>query len=585
MLRWILRYARPTARDYLLLARGFLGREDLARAREEVEKARGLSPDSAEAVLLLAHIFQQQEGPQKKVELLSDYREAFGAHVEVTRQLASALLATGDHERARSLMEEVLESAHPTAQDYLLLARIQRSLLNFHVSKRFIEKARKVEPNNPECLRLLGALMHQTQGLHAKAQILKCAEIDPETGSSLLLDAIETHICINQKETARLLARKINKKMLHDNQLLQLASLLEAVGEKQEALTCHELLSDTGPYSFARALIEKTGEVNSQLWDKGYIECVEHRKNGNIFQNALWASSLAEYPQKKMEQKISPLEWQASLERFFEPSYLRATTQSDTAPLVSIVAPIHRPEDVVNLQTQLARQSYPRIEVIVVINGDGIDLNALKANLVSTNSFERVEVFDLGQAASLATSLNFGNQNSMGEYIARFDADDIYLENYLNRSIAMMQSHTASICSRSHLFIHLSSINSNIISARHRYYTASAPMESGHGSGSSLIISRKIAECVSYDESLGLGEDFDFYNRIKALGARAIYAPPFDHVVIRKSDKSSHTWKAADVLLLARPGSEFLMAGTTESFLKTLNRLLENTGVDAVSRT
>jgi tetratricopeptide (TPR) repeat protein len=241
----------------------------------------------------------------------------------------------------------------------------------------------------------------------------------------------------------------------------------------------------------------------------------------------------------------------ASLWAEFSParaySGLPTVLQHRDLPLVSLVAPIHRADDQRNLVDQLLRQTYPRLEVIVIVNGKGLDPGHILRSLEASSRFERVVVQEHPETTSLPQSLNIGIAQARGDYIGRIDADDRYLEHYVERTVNLMLTHEADVCGKSHLFFYVESLNLTILLTTGRpEYTLRSP-GLAYGSGSTLMVRRDVARALPFDERLRSGEDRNFYDRARAAGYSTILAPPFDHIVIRRADKEGHTWGLGDV--------------------------------------
>jgi len=219
------------------------------------------------------------------------------------------------------------------------------------------------------------------------------------------------------------------------------------------------------------------------------------------------------------------------------------------APLVSILCPIHRAEDRPNLLRQIARQRYPRLEAIVIVNGPGIDPAALRAELARM-ALVRGEALECPAAMPLAAVLNAGTRAARGDYICRFDADDLYLDRYVANTVRFMRAQQADICGKADLFIRMEALGCTLLRSDPGRPYSIRPGGLRHGSGSSTFVRRAVAEAVPHDETVLLGEDVQFYMGAQARGFDMVCAPPFDHIVIRQADKARHTWKVADLELL-----------------------------------
>jgi glycosyltransferase involved in cell wall biosynthesis len=178
----------------------------------------------------------------------------------------------------------------------------------------------------------------------------------------------------------------------------------------------------------------------------------------------------------------------------------------------------------------------------------------------------------LPNSTPLPQALNAGLSVAKGAYVARFDADDLYLDKYVSRMINFMLGMSADMCGKQHFFIHMSAFD--CVCLHGRQYRPFANVGNQHASGSTMIMSRAVVDAIRFDESLAHGEDVDFYVRTWSRGFRIVFAPPHDHLVIRKADKAEHTWRANDLgYLVDGAAAGFLVSCSREGFEGLLNDL------------
>ena len=97
-------------------------------------------------------------------------------------------------------------------------------------------------------------------------------------------------------------------------------------------------------------------------------------------------------------------------------------------PKVSVVLPVYNSEKYLKKSIKsILDQSFSDFEIIA-INDGSID-NSL--SILDSFHDKRIKIFHNIKNIGISASLNFGIQNSSGEYIARMDADDICLSNRL----------------------------------------------------------------------------------------------------------------------------------------------------------
>ena len=97
-------------------------------------------------------------------------------------------------------------------------------------------------------------------------------------------------------------------------------------------------------------------------------------------------------------------------------------------PKVSVILPIYNSEKYLKKSIQsILDQSFSDFEIIAI--NDGSTDNSL--SILESFHDQRIKIFHNIKNIGISASLNFGIQNSSGEYIARMDADDICLSNRL----------------------------------------------------------------------------------------------------------------------------------------------------------
>lgn len=212
-------------------------------------------------------------------------------------------------------------------------------------------------------------------------------------------------------------------------------------------------------------------------------------------------------------------------------------------PMVSIIAPVHRIEDLPNLCASVNRQTWQHKELVVVANGALANVEDLRSQLevdCPLTLLVRTE-------GRLGQFLNAAVDASAGDIIARFDGDDIYHENYLRNMVASLEVMHADVVGKDSVFVFMEA-SQKIVLAQCRDFFNYADSVRYHGTGSTLVFRRTVAQAVRFHEQVHRGEDELFYESCIRGGIAVANADPFNHVVVRKSDKAEHTWRAADFL-------------------------------------
>lgn len=220
-------------------------------------------------------------------------------------------------------------------------------------------------------------------------------------------------------------------------------------------------------------------------------------------------------------------------------------------PLVSYICPIHRARDVPNLLAQLSRQVWRNAEVVFCINGEGIAEQDLTLDPALGFSVRHLRLppgrpvgFYLARSVACAR----------GDYVLRFDADDIYDPDYTRFVAGYLRRDRADIVSLAPYVYHFEAVGQTYLSRPFRnppVHDLAQHDRQAAGCGPSLSARREAFERVCFGEDLALGEDVVLYRRAAAAGLRVHHLPAYLHTAVRRADKSEHTWRPDDFQVLA----------------------------------
>src|SRR5688572_23690957 len=106
-------------------------------------------------------------------------------------------------------------------------------------------------------------------------------------------------------------------------------------------------------------------------------------------------------------------------------------------PLVSIVMPMLNAEAFVCQAAQsVLSQQHVAVELIIVDDGSTDD-SAARLQKVKSDNIKLVN----GQGKGVAAAFNVGLEHATGEYLARCDADDLYVPGRLARQLKWLETH------------------------------------------------------------------------------------------------------------------------------------------------
>lgn len=154
------------------------------------------------------------------------------------------------------------------------------------------------------------------------------------------------------------------------------------------------------------------------------------------------------------------------------------------------------------------------------------------------------------QNKGLAGALNIGLEVAKGDYIARFDTDDICVKNRFEKQIAYMKKNKLDICST---FAHLFGAYDDVVSTC--FYScddvASQLLFSCYIYHTPVMMKHSflLEHGLIYDETFDGAEDFDLFTRCREAGARIAIMPEVMFHYRLHSSSVCHTQKPKQIEL------------------------------------
>jgi len=216
-------------------------------------------------------------------------------------------------------------------------------------------------------------------------------------------------------------------------------------------------------------------------------------------------------------------------------------------PLVSCVTCSNRPQMIDNIIRNFDCQNYSNKELILMLEADNEDFERIRDNLADRSD---VSLFRQSKEEFLGTAINRGIRLSGGEYIAKFDDDDIYGPNYLSDGLIPFSFSDASVVGKLETILYHEASGKYYIrfpGKSHRYLDFVM--------GATIIAKKSVFDVIEFGES-NTGEDSEFLKRCKKNGFKIYSSDPFNWVHMRHKSEGFHTWQVEDESLL-RPAIEF----------------------------
>ncbi len=210
---------------------------------------------------------------------------------------------------------------------------------------------------------------------------------------------------------------------------------------------------------------------------------------------------------------------------------------------VSVITCTKRPKNIDNVLNNFLSQSYPKKELIIILNIDSVNIDKL---IKKTRNYSNIKVFQLSEKKSLGSCLNFAIDNSKFEYISKFDDDDYYAPNYLVDMLNAFKYTNAQILGKYSIYAYLE--DKKLLALR---YPDIENRYIDYVAGSTLTFKKEIFNEVRFKD-LNRGEDTTFINDSIKKGFKIYATDRFNHVVCRRSNLDDHSWKISDTEFLKK---------------------------------
>lgn len=227
-------------------------------------------------------------------------------------------------------------------------------------------------------------------------------------------------------------------------------------------------------------------------------------------------------------------------------------------PLVSIVTCTNRPFLVDRIVDNVARQKHSRCELILMLQGFSRAQKDELLNKIKQRRSDMVNIELLTEDCpeiSLGERFNQAAQFANGDYIAKMDDDDLYLENYLSDMLIPFGFGDFAIVGKRELFMYLSGTDKLV-----KRYPGMRHASVDFVAGPTLLIKKTVFDQIRF-EPRNTGEDTSFIKNVLNAGYKIYATDPFNFVQVRSSNADRHTWKISDYEILQGKQTEVVANG------------------------
>ncbi|MCC2684571.1 MAG: glycosyl transferase family 2 [Paenibacillaceae bacterium] len=209
---------------------------------------------------------------------------------------------------------------------------------------------------------------------------------------------------------------------------------------------------------------------------------------------------------------------------------------------VTIITSTIRPQYMANVFLNYQRQLWAPKELIIILNKDSIKLAYYRR---IAKKYRNVRVYRVPQHKTLGQCLNFGVIKANYTHIAKFDDDDYYGRHYIPEAMAMFSNPKADIVGKKCIFYYLP--HRKILALRGKHKRAFTPGSSV--AGATIMFRKRVFRDVKFSRAYR-GSDQIFLAASRRKGYRIYSTSIFNFAAFRRANRSSHTWKISDKILL-----------------------------------
>ena len=245
---------------------------------------------------------------------------------------------------------------------------------------------------------------------------------------------------------------------------------------------------------------------------------------------------------------------------------LAATGVSVQPPEVSILAPTRRPDRVADVITTVASQTYPRIELVLALHGDGFDSDA-EIRALAGDLGHSLQIVRVDGAQTLGGVLRAAAEAAGGSLVTKMDDDDYYGAEHIGDLVLAHEYSGAELIGKSAEYVFLERLNTTVRDQNRQKFSERYIPFVGV-SGGVLMISRHDLEAAGGWRRVPRRVDIALAHDVALAGGRIYWTHGAGYLRVRHGDE--HTWNVEDSHFLGRAsevrdGCDLSFAGVANS--------------------
>lgn len=218
---------------------------------------------------------------------------------------------------------------------------------------------------------------------------------------------------------------------------------------------------------------------------------------------------------------------------------------------VSFFISSNRPSNVEIIFQNVSRQNVENKQLVLLTHGFEL-ADDVRGHFCEKYNLPNIKVLTAPLTDSLGKNLNRLASECSGDFLFRMDDDDYYGENYARDLLHALDYTGADLAGKAATYIHFEEMNSTILTYEgHEHRFTDFIRGASFCGPKSTFAKYKFPELARSEDSAFLTQILDDQGKIYATDR-------FNFMVMRRSDKSSHTWKVTDENLYSTGVAKFV---------------------------